>query len=339
MTKKQFLDSFLETIAEYDNIAIVSHVNPDGDAVGSTLAFCFFLRKLGKNVNVLLPNAFPSCFYWLPGASDIILYDKNAATGLQVLSNADLFCFLDFNTPSRTGLIHNDLCHFTKTPILLVDHHRDPDLSKFKTYLCETETSSTSELVAEIIQYHGFDKYLDLDIAKCLLVGIMTDTGSFAHSIFHPETFDICSKLIIPGIDYTEIHHNVFDAYSENRVRLLGFSLSKMKVLPQYHTAYIVLCSDELERFDYQVGDTEGVVNYPLSIKEVNMSVLIKEHQGQIRFSFRSKGQFSVHEFAKDNFGGGGHHNAAGGSLNCSIAQAVDKLLEIIPAYKNDLDY
>ena len=336
MSKQLFLNKFQEIIKQYKHIVIVSHVNPDGDAIGSSLAFYYFLLKFGIDTKVIIPNDYPSFLSWMPGIENILIFDKNEDKGVEYLNAADLICYLDFNHASRTGLLHNDLCHCTKTPRLLIDHHRDTDYSQFVAYLSEVETSSTSELVAELIQYQGFDKYLDDKIATCLLVGIMTDTGSFAHSIYHPETFEICGKLISPSVNYQQIHSKVYNTFSENRLRLLGYCISnRMTTLDEYHTAYIYLTKADLEAFDYQVGDTEGVVNFPLMIDSIKMAVLITERQGVIRFSFRSKGDFSVHELARAHFNGGGHTNAAGGTLECSIDQAIKKFLEVLPMYKS----
>lgn len=339
MSKELFLNNFSEFVTQYKRVVIVSHVNPDGDAIGSSLAFYYFLMKFGIDVKVIIPNDFPSFLSWMPGVQDILVFDKNQEKGVEYLNNAELICYLDFNHPSRTGLVHNDLCHCTKTPRMLIDHHRDADFSQFTAYLSEVETSSTSELVAEIVKYHGFDKYLDDNIATCLLVGIMTDTGSFSHSIYHPETFEICGELMSPTVDYQLIHSKIYNTFSENRMRLLGFCINnRLTVLNDYHAAYIYLTKEDLEAFDYQIGDTEGVVNHPLMIDNVKLSVLITERQGVIRFSFRSKGDFSVHEMSKEHFNGGGHTNAAGGTLNCTIDEAVDKFLRVLPQYKEMLN-
>ena len=339
MSKQLFFNQFREILSQYKRVVIVSHVNPDGDAMGSSLALYYFMLKFGIDVKVIIPNDFPSFLAWMPGTEDVLIFDKNAEKGAELLNSADLICYLDFNHPSRTGLVHNDLCHCTKTPKVLIDHHRDADYSQFIAYLSVVETSSTSELVAELIQYFGFDKYLDDNIATCLLVGIMTDTGSFAHSIYHPETFEICGKLISPTVDYQLIHSKIYSTFSEDRLRLLGHCINnRMTILDEYNTAYIYLSKADLEEFRYQVGDTEGVVNYPLMIDKIRMAVLITERQGVIRFSFRSKGDFSVHELAKAHFNGGGHTNAAGGTLNCSIEQAIKAFLDVIPQYKEELN-
>lgn len=331
--------SIIQLIVKYKKIVIVSHVNPDGDALGSSLSLYLFAKKLGAEPVVIVPNDFPKFLSWMPYADDIIIFDKNQEKAVNIMNEAELFCYLDFNMPSRTGLMHNDLCHYNKTPKLLIDHHIGADSTKFEACFSETEVSSTSELVAELIKYQGFDKYLDSDIATNLLVGLITDTGSFSHSIFK-NTFNICGELIsLTGVDYKTIHQNIYDTSSENRLRLLGFLINdRMTILNEYNTAFIYASIADLERFDYQVGDTEGVVNYPLSIANIRMSVLITERQGAIRLSFRSKGDFSVNDLANKHFNGGGHQNAAGGTLYCSLEDAIAKLLSILPEYKEMLN-
>lgn len=331
--------SIIQLIVKYKKIVIVSHVNPDGDALGSSLSLYLFAKKLGAEPVVIVPNDFPKFLSWMPYADDIIIFDKNQEKAVNIMNEAELFCYLDFNMPSRTGLMHNDLCHYNKTPKLLIDHHIGADSTKFEACFSETEVSSTSELVAELIKYQGFDKYLDSDIATNLLVGLITDTGSFSHSIFK-NTFNICGELIsLTGVDYKTIHQNIYDTSSENRLRLLGFLINdRMTILNEYRTAFIYASIADLERFDYQVGDTEGVVNYPLSIANIRMSVLITERQGAIRLSFRSKGDFSVNDLANKHFNGGGHQNAAGGTLYCSLEDAIAKLLSILPEYKEMLN-
>lgn len=331
--------SIIQLIVKYKKIVIVSHVNPDGDALGSSLSLYLFAKKLGAEPVVIVPNDFPKFLSWMPYADDIIIFDKNQEKAVNIMNEAELFCYLDFNMPSRTGLMHNDLCHYNKTPKLLIDHHIGADSTKFEACFSETEVSSTSELVAELIKYQGFDKYLDSDIATNLLVGLITDTGSFSHSIFK-NTFNICGELIsLTGVDYKTIHQNIYDTSSENRLRLLGFLINdRMTILNEYNTAFIYASIADLERFDYQVGDTEGVVNYPLSIANIRMSVLITERQGAIRLSFRSKGDFSVNDLANKHFNGGGHQNAAGGTLYCSLEETIAKLLSILPEYKEMLN-
>ena len=328
------LNKLSDIIKGSGKVVIISHANPDGDAIGSSLALHLFLKKLGVESKVVLPNDYPMFLAWLPSVEDIVIYDKDTVSAFEILKNADLFCYLDFNMESRTGLMHNDLCSLNNTPKVLIDHHLGTDFSKYKAAFSETAKSSTSELVAEFIKYHGFDEYLDKDIATCLMTGIITDTGSFSHSVDF-STFNICGELLSTSIDYKKIHQNIYDNSTEDRLRLLGFLIKdRMTVLKEYNTAYIYATKSDLEVYNYQIGDTEGVVNYPLSIDSVRMSVLITERQGVIRFSFRSKGDFSVNDLAKKHFAGGGHRNAAGGTLTCTLEQAVQKLLSILPEYQ-----
>lgn len=330
-----FFDRFGAVIQEHRKFAIVCHVNPDGDAIGSVLAMSSFLRGLGHDVISIAPNAFPSFLAWMPGAQDILIFENNIEASRNAIQSADYIIMLDFNSLSRCGLLHNEIGK-TRTPRILIDHHRDPDLSEFYCALSETEVSSASELVAEIVLHYN-DGDVEQDIATNLMVGIMTDTGAFAHSIFHPRTFEICSKLVETSASYNMIHQLVYDTFSENRLRLLGYSINKMELLDEYATAIISLSKSELESFNYQVGDTEGIVNYPLSLDKIKMSVLITERQDQIRLSFRSKGDFSVHELANRHFKGGGHTNAAGGTTTDTLEETIQRLKSVLAEYEKKL--
>ena len=336
MQTESFYSRFDTVIHSFRKILVVSHVNPDGDAIGSSLAMCSFLKKFGIESKVLVPNGFPEFLSWMPGAHEVLVYETDSVNAQEWISTAECIIMQDFNSLSRSGLLHNEIGK-TRVPRILIDHHRDPDMGQFYCAWSETNVSSASELVAEIILHYGME-YLDENIATNLLVGIMTDTGSFAHSIYHPRTFEIVSALVEKSASYNEIHRLVYDTFSENRLRLLGYAINKMEILDEYATAIIALSKSELDSFDYHVGDTEGIVNYPLSLKKVKMSVLITERQEQIRLSFRSKGDFSVHELSNKHFKGGGHTNAAGGTLNCTIEEAVEKLKSVLPEYKDILN-
>ena len=336
MQTESFYCQFDTVIHSFKKILVVSHVNPDGDAIGSSLAMCSFLKKFGVDAKVMVPNDFPGFLSWMPGAHDILIYESQTELAQAWISTAECIIMLDFNSLSRSGVLHNEIGK-TRVPRVLVDHHRDPDMNQFYCAWSETNVSSASELVGEIILHYGLD-YLDESIATNLLVGIMTDTGSFAHSIFHPRTFEIVSVLVEKSISYNEIHRLVYDTFSENRLRLLGYAINKMEVLDEYSTAIIALTKEELAKFDYHVGDTEGIVNYPLSLKKIKMSVLITERQEQIRLSFRSKDDFSVHELSNKHFKGGGHTNAAGGTMDCTIEEAIARLKSVLPEYKNMLN-
>ena len=330
---EDFFERFDVILQQPKRLVLACHVNPDGDAIGSMLAMSFFLRMKGHQVKMLCANAFPGFLAWLPGADDILLYEREEEKCKAAIAEAECVMLLDFNALSRSGILHNEIGK-TRCPRILVDHHRDPELDKFYCWYSDTCVSSASEIVTEIIMHYGLE-YLTEPVATNLLVGIMTDTGSFSHSIYHPRTFELCSVLTEYSIPYNLIHQLVYDTFSENRLRLLGYSIgTKMEIMEDYAVAIIALSKSELKKFDFQIGDTEGVVNFPLSIKKIKMSVLVTERQDQIRLSFRSKGNFSVHEVANKHFKGGGHTNAAGGSTTSTLALTVAKLKAILPEYK-----
>jgi len=334
MQKDEFFECFDEIIRTPKRFLLACHVNPDGDAIGSMLAMSFFLRQKGHEVKMACANAFPDFLSWMPGASDILIYEKEGEKCDTAIAEAECIIMLDFNSLSRSGILHNEIGK-TRCPRVLVDHHRDPELDHITCYYSETCVSSASEIVAEIILHYGLEN-LTQPVATNLLVGMMTDTGCFSHSIYHPRTFELSGILMARSMPYPFIHQQIYDSFNENRLRLLGYAINnKMEVLDEYAVAIISLSKKELERFNHQVGDTEGVVNFPLSIKKIKMSVLITERQDQIRLSFRSKGSFSVHELANKHFKGGGHINAAGGSTTgISMKTTIKRLKAILPEYE-----
>ncbi|MBQ4548836.1 MAG: DHH family phosphoesterase [Bacteroidales bacterium] len=338
MSKILIFNSIINLFKTYKKVVIVSHVNPDGDAIGSSLALYLYLKKLGSDVHVIVPNDYPSFLSWMPYIQDVLIYDKNVDEANKIMSEAELFCYLDFNTQSRTGVMHNDLCRYNSTPKILIDHHIGADTSQFVACFSETEISSTSEMVAEFIKYQGFDNYLDDNIATNIIVGMITDTGTFSHSIFK-NTFSIFGDILSSTtVNYKKIHQNIYNTSTENRLRLLGFLINdRMTILEDYNTAIIYASKSDLERFNYQVGDTEGVVNYPLTIGNIKMSVLFTEKQDVIRLSLRSKDDFSVNDMSRKHFNGGGHLNAAGGTLYCSLEEAIEKFKSVLPEYKEAL--
>ena len=337
MQEDTFFERFDAVIQIPRRFVLACHVNPDGDAIGSVLAMAEFLRGKGHDVKMVVANDFPDFLHWMPGADDIMIFEKNDMGCKLAIADAECIMMLDFNNLSRGGILHNEIGK-TRCPRILVDHHRDADLSQFYCAYSDVNVSSASEIVAEIILHYGKSHFTQ-SISTNLMVGIMTDTGSFAHSMYHPRTFELCGLLLEKSLPYIFIHQQVYDTMSEGRLRLLGHSINnRMEVLDDYSTAIIALSKSDLERFDYHVGDTEGVVNFPLSMKKIRMSVLITERQDQIRLSFRSKGSFSVHEVAQKHFKGGGHINAAGGTLTCSFEEAVAKVKAVLPEYKDMLN-
>lgn len=338
MERPQFFEAFRQLISTPHKIVLTIHTNPDGDAVGSALALAAFLRLNKQEVTVVSPNKFPVFLSWLEGSANIMIFDQTATEVRQVLQQADYVFCLDYNGLSRSGTLQDDLkklnCSF-----VLIDHHREPEIENFKWLLSDTAVSSTAELVFELISHFGEVYFRNQEISQALFTGIMTDTGSFSHSINRPQIFVAVAKLIQNGLDAVHAHQQVYDTFSEDRLRLLGHAISnRMQVFNEFSTAIITLNKDDLNRFNFQIGDTEGVVNYPLSMNNIKMSVLITEKKDQIRFSFRSKGSFSVHELAKNHFNGGGHANAAGGSSKTTFNEAVDQLIKVLPFYKNQLN-
>lgn len=321
------------------NIVITSHSNPDGDAVGSSLAMYHYLSKLGNEVNMVVPNKFPDYYNWLPDSEKIINYEKQSKSAQQILKEADLIFCVDFNAISRLGAVA-DIVKNTSAKRILIDHHIDPETHNFDYCYSTVETSSTGELIYDFITALGDEKLIDKNISEAIYTSIVTDTGSFSFSNNRPETYVVTSKLVSLGVDAQKIHKLIYDTYSENRLRLLGFAISnRMVVWEELHTALIYLTKSDLKEFSYEVGDTEGLVNYPLTMKKINMSVLITEKENNLRLSFRSKGEFSVNKLAREHFNGGGHRNAAGGKSTETVENLIDRLKQVMQNNKQNLNY
>lgn len=326
------------TIGKSRSIVVTSHHNPDGDAIGSILALTLLLKSLGKVAVALVPNDYPAFLKWMSGSNDILIFRQNEEKAREIISNSELIFCLDYNALHRTGDVQEAL-RKARGKKILIDHHPEPVLTDFDFYLSVIEISSTSELLYLFMEGCSWQNRIDRDIATGLFVGIMTDTGSFSFSCNYPETFQITASLIRTGIDPEHIHRLVYDTYSENRLRLLGYCLSvKLTVLPEFSTAYIALSKDELDRFHHQVGDTEGVVNYALSIENIKIAILMTERKDRIRLSFRSKGDISVNRIAREHFNGGGHKNAAGGDSFVSLDDTIIKLKEVLEQYKEEIN-
>lgn len=333
MQTEAFYEQFDDILLIPKRFVLACHVNPDGDAIGSMLAMAEFLRLKGHEVKMVCPNAFPDFLAWMPGAGDILIFEREDEACKTAIAEAEAIMMLDFNNLARSAVLHNEIGK-TRCPRILVDHHIDPDLDHISCYYSETNVSSASEIVTEIVLHYG-EQFVTEGVATNLMVGIMTDTGCFSHSIYHPRTFELVSKLIDKAMPYKLIHEMVYDSFTEGRLRLLGYAIQKMEVLPDYAVAIIALRKSEMERFDFQPGDTEGIVNFPLSMKKIKMSVLITERPDQIRLSFRSKGTFSVNDLANKHFKGGGHTNAAGGSTTkISMKTTIKQLKSILPEYE-----
>lgn len=320
-------------------IIIVSHRNPDGDAFGSSLALYHYLLKGHHEVTVVSPNDSPDFLKWLPNQDKIVVFDEKVDEATNLLQDAEIVFTLDFNALHRVGNQMQSVLEKISPIFIMIDHHEQPDdYAKF-TYSDPT-IASTCEMI-----YHFLDSLGDLDcidnnIASCIYTGIVTDTGSFKYAATSSATHLIIAKLLDVGIDHTKIHNRLYDTNSFNRLQLLGKALNNLKVLHEYKTAYITISQQELNSHNFKKGDTEGFVNYGLSVEGILFAVIFIEDQKQgiIKMSLRSKGNFSVNNFARNHFNGGGHLNAAGGRSEVPLKDTVKQFLELLPKYKNELE-
>ncbi len=319
-------------------IVITSHMHPDGDAVGSALALHHYLSKQGFISQVILPDNFPRFLKWMEGSKNILIYDNHPEKARLAIDKASLLFCVDYNDMNRTNHMEKTLKEASSYKVM-IDHHPDPVVSQFDLAFSYPDYSSTAEIVFYMFQDITPGVYICKHTAEALYAGIMTDTGSFRFSSTTRRTFLAAAHLVERGVDVALLNHRVYDTYSEKRLRLLGFCLSeRLVVLPAFSTAYIYLYKADMERFDYRSGDTEGLVNYGLSIEGINFAALFTEKNGEIRLSLRSKTQFSVNDFARNHFGGGGHERAAGASSDKSMADTIALFRSLLPQYKAKLN-
>ena len=329
------LKTFLENPR---NIVVVGHRNPDGDAMGSTLALSKYLQKKGHTATVVVPNEYPEFLHWLPGSEATYRFDWQNSQSQRAIQNSDIIFLLDFNALHRVGYDMQNTLEKYPNDFAMIDHHQQPDEV---TYMySDTEICSTCQMVYQFIEMMHDVALIDADIATCLYTGIMTDTGSFRFRSTTSKTHRIIADLIDKGAQNDRIHNNVYDANSYGRLLLLGQSLSNLQILPEYKTAFITLTDKEKKQFDFQKGDTEGVVNYALSLKGIIFAAIFIEDKEQniIKMSLRSKGTFSVNQFARNHFEGGGHDNAAGGKSLLSMDETVTKFKDLVATYKKELE-
>lgn len=318
-------------------VTLLTHINPDGDAIGSMLGLYWFLLKKGCQVSMAVPNNFPHFLDWMDGADQILIFSKQRDRVKEELQNADLVFCLDLNESGRLGEMQ-PLFDGLDVTTILIDHHPEPD-GKADHIFSVQEVSSTAELVFQLIEGLGDVELIDTPIATCLYVGMMTDTGCFSFNSSRPRTFEIVGELLLRGLDKDRTFSLVYDNYSLDRMRLLGYSLEqKLVVLPEHRTAYISLTRDELNRFNHAKGDTEGFVNYPFSVSNIRISALFIERKDHIKISFRSKGDFPINSLAAKFFNGGGHKNAAGGESYEELAATVKKFENLIGQYSDEIN-
>ncbi len=309
---------------ESRKIAVVAHSNPDGDAVGSALAWGRLLRAQGHEVMCAVPNRFPYFLSWLGDVDQMRVYKNDPPQVEAFMAGAEIIFFLDFNTPARLEILADAVAANTTAARVLIDHHPQPS-GDFDLVFSEPDFSSTSFLLYTIIEGMYGTGAIDLPMAEALYVGMMTDTGNFSFSNLSPGLYRAIAVLVEKGVDIPRINSLVYNSFTEGRMRLQGYALyRKMEIIEPYKAAYISLTEAELRRFDFQVGDTEGFVNMPLSIGEVVLSAMFVQTRQFIRVSLRSRGDVDVNRFARAYFNGGGHRNAAGGKSFVPMGQTID---------------
>lgn len=335
---KERIESLRELLAPANRkIVIVAHTNPDGDAVGSSLAWAEVLRGMGHEVTCIVPNKYPYFLDWMPGIGQVVVFKNDTAgDAVRAIAETDLLFCLDFNAVSRLEILSDTIEANTTARRVLIDHHLSPD-GHFDLSFSYPDSSSTCFLVYSIIEALFGTDAITRQMAEALYVGIMTDTGNFAYSFLTPELFRAVAVLVEKGISIPEIHNNVYNAYTEGRARLFGYVINrKMEIIQDGTVAYMSLMENEMRRFQFQQGDSEGFVNYALTIKKMKMSAMFLAHRKFIRVSLRSRGDVDVNLFARKYFNGGGHKNAAGGKSFVSMQETIDHYIKSVKEFAQD---
>ncbi|MFA9370145.1 MAG: bifunctional oligoribonuclease/PAP phosphatase NrnA [Labilibaculum antarcticum] len=323
-------------LEESTKISIIPHSGPDGDAIGSSLALYQYLIKKGKKAQIISPSAYPVFLKWLPGNSDVWIYTNGKKKAEEFIHSSDLIFIVDHNSFKRSGDLEAVLEKATAKKIM-IDHHPEPE-QIVDLMFSDTQMCSTCEMMYEFIEALGDEELIDEQISECIYTGIITDTGGLSYNSSQPRTYQIVGSLLAKGIDKSKVHSNIYDNFSPERMKLLGHCLDQgLEVLSEYKTAIITLTKEDLVRFNYKDGDTEGFVNYPLSIQDMLISVIFIEKDGVVKISFRSKGNVPINRVAREYFNGGGHVNAAGGRTETSLKDAIDQFKAVLPEFYKSL--
>lgn len=310
-------------------IFITTHHKPDGDAIGSMMALTHYLLKKGHDVTPVAPSEVPDFLGWIEGLDKVLNFEAEPKPVAKAIAEADLLFCLDFNDLSRVRAMEPLLQQATQ-PKVLIDHHMFPK-PVFEYGISIPEKSSTCEMIYDFINLCGDNALIDTTIGACIYTGVMTDTGSFRFPACTASVHELIADLMHKGLQHSIIHEQVYDAWSERRMKLLGYVLKdKMEIFPEYQAGLITLSAEDLALFDVQTGDTEGLVNYPTSIAGIRFATLILERKDGIKLSFRSKGNFDVNSFARENFSGGGHFNASGGQSSQSFTETILRFKKIL---------
>ncbi|WP_266368479.1 DHH family phosphoesterase [Tellurirhabdus rosea] len=334
----QELEAIRQFIQTPQTIFITTHQNPDADAMGSSLGLAGYLKKRGHRVTVVTPTDYPENLKWMSGTDEVIVFEeKNRVAVTRLLDETDLIFCLDFSAMARIRDLE-PLVRQARARKILIDHHLEPE-GFADAMFWDSKAAATAELIYRLISQLGDAELIDKPIAECLYAGIMTDTGSFRHASTTGDVHRVAAALHDVGIEVNTIHRRIFDNVSVDKLRFLGYVLNeKLVVLPEYKAAYITITSDELKRFRSKSGDTEGMVNYALSVEGVVMAAILIDRGDEIKMSFRSVGDFSVRDLASEHFNGGGHRNASGGRTNLSLEETIRKLRDVLPLYQEQLN-
>lgn len=313
------------------------HQKPDGDAMGSSLGLYHFLIQLGHTVSVISPTNWASFLNWMPACNQVIDFEKNKEKSAALVNDADWIFCLDFNTLSRTKNMEGLLLNAPGQRIL-IDHHQQPQVEVFAYGVSDTSKSSTAEMVYDFIVASGMDSLIDSNVAECIYAGVMTDSGSFRFPSTSANVHKLVAFLKEKGLQHSKVHEAIYDNFSENRIRFVGNTLlNRMQVFYEYNTALIAIPQADLIKYDIKTGDTEGLVNYPLSIEGIKLAAIIIDRGEERKSSFRSKGNFDVNTFARKYFNGGGHFNAAGGFSTESLEANVELFIKAMKENKEQL--
>jgi phosphoesterase RecJ-like protein len=327
-----------DLIYDSNKIVIVAHSSPDGDAVGSSLGLYHFFFSINKETTVVYPDPFPACLNWLHGADKALIYSQQKEEVENHFNEADLIICVDFNEPKRIGKMKDLLINCSAKKIL-IDHHPHHAEGLWDVTISHPEVSSTSEITFRLICRMGYAADINKNAAEAFYTGMMTDTGTFTFNSNNTEIYQIIGELIRKGINKDEIYNKVYNTYTADRMRLMGYVLAnKMRIYPEYQAALISLSLEEQKKYNFQIGDSEGFVNLPLSILGVRFSAFLKESDERIKISLRSQGSFAVNEVSAKYFNGGGHTNAAGGESHLSLEETEKLFEQILPEYKDLLD-
>ena len=319
------------------NVVITTHQKPDGDAMGSSLGLFHFLKQLGHSVTVVSPTNWADFLDWMPSTKLVLDYERQTEEANELIDKADWIFCLDFNTLSRTKRMEEELANATGIRIL-IDHHQEPQIEKFAYGVSSTNKSSTCEMVYDLIMDSGNEAFINESVAECLYSGVMTDTGSFRFPSTSASVHRMVATLKDRGLQHSRVHEALFDNYLENRFRFIGhILLNRMEIFYEYNTALIAVNQQDLIKYDIITGDTEGLVNYPLSIKGIKLAAIVIDRGEERKCSFRSKGSFDVNTFARKYFNGGGHFNAAGGQSKEPLDAVVAKFKEAMTENKDQL--